>query len=308
MLDNVAENDFRLLLGDWIYNQLLLAIIFHDIVYDPSAPKGQNERLSYDFFKDNIAGSSFDYNQLGKNATYFNLIEGMIMATVDHNIINDTPDYIKAIILADLDRFNHPFEQVWQYTVQLFKEYAFVDWADFKEGRLKFLESYKEKITNTVSVEAGKNVEKIAVALSVWEPKIAIFAGSFNPFHIGHLNILEKAEKIFDKVIVAAGINPEKEVKGYEIPEFITKNYQVDLYDGLLTDYIESKPYSVTLVRGLRNSTDLQAEITQSRYLQDLLPEIKITYVVCDSEFEHVSSTGVRLLNKYNKGEKYTKF
>ena len=135
-------------------------------------------------------------------------------------------------------------------------------------------------------------------------PKIAVFAGSFNPFHKGHYNILQKAEKIFDKVIIAFGKNPEKENRGHKIPGSI-KNRQLESYEGLLTDFISTLGYDVVVIRGLRNSTDFDYEQNQYRYIQELMPDIKIVNIFCDKEFEHISSSGIRTLEKYNKHQNY---
>lgn len=137
-----------------------------------------------------------------------------------------------------------------------------------------------------------------------FSPKIAVFAGSFNPFHKGHYNVLQKAEKIFDKVIIAFGKNPEKEERANKIPASI-KNRQLENYDGLLTDFVASLEHDVVIIRGLRNSTDFNYEQNQYRYIQELMPEIKIVNIFCDKEFEHISSSGIRTLEKYNKHQNY---
>ena len=140
--------------------------------------------------------------------------------------------------------------------------------------------------------------------LKGFRPNIAVFAGSFNPFHKGHNNVLQKAEKIFDKVIIAFGKNPEKEVRGYKIPNSI-KNRQLETYEGLLTDFIEAIGHDVVVIRGLRNSTDFNYEQNQYRYIQELMPQINIVSIFCDKEFEHISSSGIRTLEKYNKHQNY---
>ena len=61
----------------------------------------------------------------------------------------------------------------------------------------------------------------------------------------------------------------------------------------------------VTLIRGLRNSTDLQYELTQYRFLQELKPDIKVVSIFCDKEYEHISSSAIRNLSKYGKGDEY---
>ncbi len=131
--------------------------------------------------------------------------------------------------------------------------------------------------------------------------KLAIFTGSFSPFHKGHYNILLKAEKIFDKVIIAKGVNLAKDRTPLIIPKTLADREVIE-YGGLMTEMIEevTEKYGVipTLVRGLRNANDLQYELTQYRYLQDLMPEIQMVSILCDREYEHVSSSGIRLLSQ----------
>lgn len=128
---------------------------------------------------------------------------------------------------------------------------------------------------------------------------VAVYPGSFNPFHRGHHNILLKAEKIFDKVIIARGVNPEKSDLSAPIPKILGDRTCMN-YSGLLTDFIKGLPYdNITIIRGLRNSTDLQYEMTQYRYLQDQMPDIQLVSIFCDKEYEHISSTAIRLLTRY---------
>jgi len=133
--------------------------------------------------------------------------------------------------------------------------------------------------------------------------KVGLYVGSFNPFHRGHFDILLKAEKLFDRVIIARGINPEKEPSIYEIPQQVHIRAAVMEYSGLLTDFIEKVNNDLgvkaTVIRGLRNSIDLQYEMNQYRYLQDLMPEIQMVSIFCDKEYEHISSSGIRMLMKY---------
>lgn len=135
--------------------------------------------------------------------------------------------------------------------------------------------------------------------------RVGLYPGSFNPFHQGHLNILEKAEKIFDKVIIARGVNPEKKNVIMPMPNAIADRTWVN-YNGLLTDFIKTLPYdNITVIRGLRNGVDLQYELNQYRYFQDLMPDIQMISIFCDKEFEHISSSGIRMLSQY--GEDHVK-
>src|ERR1039457_943213 len=133
--------------------------------------------------------------------------------------------------------------------------------------------------------------------------KVAIYPGSFNPFHRGHYNILLKAEAIFDQVIIARGVNPEKAKASCGLPKILDDRTVMN-YDGLLTDFIKTLPHDVkdiVVIRGLRNATDLQYEITQYRFLQEFMPEIKLISIFCDKEFEHISSSAIRYLSNYQK-------
>ena len=139
---------------------------------------------------------------------------------------------------------------------------------------------------------------------------IGIYPGSFNAFHKGHYDVLLKAEKMFDKVIIARGINPEKAQASTPFPK-ILGDRTIMQYDGLLTDFIKrleqifetGKPTTFTVIRGLRNTTDFQYELTQYRYFQDLMPTIQMVSIFSDKEFDHVSSSGIRMLSGYSTAD-----
>jgi pantetheine-phosphate adenylyltransferase len=149
--------------------------------------------------------------------------------------------------------------------------------------------------------------------------KIAIYPGSFNPFTTGHLNILEKAEAIFGKenVIIAVGRNaskPNPQVAQYASIKAIQENLPskvVNGYNGFLTTYVselEAQGHDVTIIRGLRNSFDLQYETNLLRALQDFKPNLKMLMFLCDKQFDHVSSSlyrEVAIENKIEADKKY---
>ena len=140
--------------------------------------------------------------------------------------------------------------------------------------------------------------------------KIAIYPGSFNPFTIGHLNILEKAEAIFGKenVIIAVGINPDKNQEPIDRVATIQQNLpskHVEKFQGLLTDYVwekEKDGYEVVIVKGLRNGDDLAYEANQLRFLEEMKPDLKVMFLLCDKQYEHVSSSAYRALEKIKTG------
>jgi pantetheine-phosphate adenylyltransferase len=169
-----------------------------------------------------------------------------------------------------------------------------VDYKKYVPERIRILDKINE----------GGKLDALIEYVKLRKPLIGVFAGSFNPFHKGHYNILQKAENIFDKVIIAFGKNPEKDQRNWGIPKSLIYR-QIETYDGLLTDFISALDQEVVVIRGLRNSTDFQYEQNQYRYIQELMPEIRIINIFCDKEFEHISSSGIRTLEKYNRHHDY---
>jgi len=187
-----------------------------------------------------------------------------------------------------------PFEEQLETEKMIFNQFQNHDYLVYREERLKHL----SKINKDGKLDALISFVKYN------QPKIGVFAGSFNPFHKGHYNVLQKAELIFDKVIIAFGKNPAKEGRNWPLPKTIT-NRQICEYDSLLTDFLDTLKYDVTVIRGLRNSTDFQYEQNQYRYIQELKPDVKIINIFCNKDFEHISSSGIRTLEKFNKHQQY---
>jgi len=138
--------------------------------------------------------------------------------------------------------------------------------------------------------------------------KIAIYPGSFNPWHKGHEDVLNKALMVFDKIYVARGFNPEKDtVKGTtafetvfdRLPalEFDNPNVEFIEFSGLLSDQVTLLG-AHAVIKGLRHEQDLRYEITQQYWNEDLGIEVPTYYVVADRELVHISSTAIRMLNK----------
>lgn len=144
--------------------------------------------------------------------------------------------------------------------------------------------------------------------------KIAVYPGSFNPFHQGHLNVVRDALKVFDRVIIARGVNPDKMLPQDTEMEFMlggTGNILFKLlkqrdkvhivnFTGLLKDFIEQHDVSA-IVKGLRNPTDLEYEKTQQYWNEDLGIKVPTFFVISGRAYTHISSSAIRAVKSMEK-------
>jgi len=126
--------------------------------------------------------------------------------------------------------------------------------------------------------------------------RTAIYPGSFNPWHDGHDDVLEKALKIFDHVIIAIGQNPNKEGLS-QVFKFNDEKITVIRFTGLLTDFVKEQK-ACAVIRGLRNGNDLQYEQNQQYWYEDLGLKVPIVYFIADRALGHISSSAIRALKK----------
>jgi len=139
------------------------------------------------------------------------------------------------------------------------------------------------------------------------KPRIGVYAGSFDPFTNGHLDIALRASKLVDTLIVAIGVNPAK--KGFfdiseriEIIRSVTgqcSNIQIQTFEGLLVDFCIDQEASV-MIRGLRNAADFEFEATLGRANRHLRPELETMLLLSNVESIFVSSSLMKeiVLNK----------
>ncbi len=137
--------------------------------------------------------------------------------------------------------------------------------------------------------------------------KIAIYPGSFDPVTKGHIDILQTAAGIFDKVIIAVAKNSEKQgflpvEKRVELIKKSVKdlkNVEVDAFDGLTIYYAREKGAAV-LIRGLRAVSDFEYEMQLSQANSALAPEIKTVFLTTKPKYNFISSSTIKeiFLNK----------
>jgi len=146
--------------------------------------------------------------------------------------------------------------------------------------------------------------------------KTALYAGSFNPWHLGHTDILRKSLMVFDKVLVAVGKNPDKATFDYNLnmmmsdfaPEVKSGVVENHHFEFLLVDFIKELAVKGTkvdaVIRGLRSAKDLQFEQEQQYWNEDLGIEVPTIYFVSDRKLVHISSSYVRAVNRYEDAKK----
>lgn len=139
--------------------------------------------------------------------------------------------------------------------------------------------------------------------------KIAVFPGSFDPITLGHLDIIERAVPLFDKLIIAIGQNSQKKYMfslGKKM-EFIKKsvahfpNVEVDSFEGLTIDYCRSKNVNF-IIRGLRNPADFEFEkaIAQTNRLLTHENKIETIFLLTSAGKSYISSSIVREIISFN--------
>lgn len=155
--------------------------------------------------------------------------------------------------------------------------------------------------------------------------KVGMYPGSFNPWHKGHTDILLKALKVFDKIIVCKMVNPEKAAEAKmvdlqalslqvakDIPEELHKRVVFHMTvetlvetskQSFYTNFI--KVYPTAIIRGLRNGMDLEYEMNQQYWNEDLGLEIPWLLFITDRGLAHVSSSAIRNVEKLGLKHNY---
>jgi pantetheine-phosphate adenylyltransferase len=131
--------------------------------------------------------------------------------------------------------------------------------------------------------------------------QLAIYAGSFDPPTNGHLDLVDRASKLFPRVVVALGQHPTRSPL-FTVPERVTllekvcapmKNVEVALFDGLLVDYAH-KIGAQIIVRGLRAATDFEYELQIAHANADLAPDVDTVFLPTRTNYGFISASLVR--------------
>ena len=132
--------------------------------------------------------------------------------------------------------------------------------------------------------------------------KIAIYPGSYDPITNGHLDIIERSSKLFDKIIISVALNAEKGSALFSESERITmiknsishlKNVEVDSFKGLLVNYAAEKN-AKAIIRGLRALSDFEFEFKMALMNRSLREDISTVFMMPHEKYTHISSSLVK--------------
>jgi pantetheine-phosphate adenylyltransferase len=132
-------------------------------------------------------------------------------------------------------------------------------------------------------------------------PRVAVYTGTFDPVHLGHLDIIERSSRLFERLIVGVGINPDKatlfsiDERVKLLREVVTtyRNVEVQPFTGLAVRFVREAGARI-MVRGLRTLSDMEYEFTMSLMNLHLDPAIETVFLMAKEEFSHVSSSLLR--------------
>lgn len=133
-------------------------------------------------------------------------------------------------------------------------------------------------------------------------PRRAIYPGSFDPLTNGHLDLIERASKLFDEIIVALLVNPNKQplftveervalLQEVLAPRF--SNVQIETFSGLLVEYARQRQ-ACAIIRGLRSAADYDYELPMVLMNRHLYPDVETIFLTAAQTYTHISSSLVK--------------
>jgi pantetheine-phosphate adenylyltransferase len=144
---------------------------------------------------------------------------------------------------------------------------------------------------------------------------VAVYPGSFDPITLGHLNVIQRASRLFDRLIVGIGVNmakgtmftPDERVQLIAVATQDLKNVEIRKFPGLAVEFVKQCGARVML-RGVRPITDMPAEITMMMANRQLSPDVETLFLIADGELAHVSSSLIKQIAPVTGDEELARF
>jgi pantetheine-phosphate adenylyltransferase len=137
-------------------------------------------------------------------------------------------------------------------------------------------------------------------------PSLAVYAGSFDPVTLGHMDVMQRGAGLFDRFVVAVGVHPKRKplFDSTERLAMLTEataqlpNLEVASFDGLLIDYCNSIGARV-LIRGLRHTMDFEYELQMAQANADMAPEIVTLFMPTSAQCGFITASLVREITSH---------
>jgi len=151
--------------------------------------------------------------------------------------------------------------------------------------------------------------------MSSTSPRIAVYPGSFDPITLGHLDVVKRASRLFDKLVIGVGVNIEKIplFDAEERQELIRSttshlaNIEIRTFRGLAVEFVEECGAQV-MIRGVRPITDIAAELTMMMANRRLAPDVETLFMIADGDLAHVSSSLIKQIAPLADDEALARF
>ena len=129
----------------------------------------------------------------------------------------------------------------------------------------------------------------------------AVYTGVFDPVHLGHLDVIRRGSRIFDRLVVGVGINPEKAPfftleERVALVQLVTKPYpnvEVRPISGLAVHFVREVG-AMVMLRGLRTTSDMEYEFSMSLTNRALAPDLETVFLMANEMYSHISGTLLR--------------
>jgi pantetheine-phosphate adenylyltransferase len=301
----IAMRDKGTITGDEA-DVLRWASVFHDVIYFPWNIKvgdeyvlgKSNEELSADYFT-----KFWNDNNTDEDYEIYSEAHKIILNTETHKSENE----IQKIFMQEDEAILHidNWVEMLNWEKQIHKEYNIASTKDYKKGRLAFIDGVlMHHDSNPLLYDLKKYVK-------AYKPRVGFYAGSFNPFHKGHLDILNKAKQMFDKVVILTGQNPLKpkitteDFEKRKLSIFKKTACEIVFVEGLLADYLQKREdegdEEIFLIKGFRDAKDIAYEQTNDKFSKEFYPNLKTIFIPSEPELNHVSSSAIKAIKAIDK-------
>jgi pantetheine-phosphate adenylyltransferase len=140
-------------------------------------------------------------------------------------------------------------------------------------------------------------------------PRIGLYAGSFDPVTLGHLDIIRRGARLVDQLIVSVGINPDKKplftsTERVDLLRSVLSdlnNVEVDCFEGLTVDHVHRRG-AIVMIRGIRTVSDIESEFTMALTNRTLSPDVETVFLMASEKYSHISSTLIKQIAQMGRG------